>query len=174
MTNANSLKWAAFAVVAAALTTPTAALADTGNSDSTFAVVVVVVVLLGVVLAFIAVGNGLAKSTWSLADALSEEADLTPESPTSGAPAPAVGAPPPGRPTTVSELRASSSRLIALVGAIAITFVFLGFGAVALYKYATGQSIPDVDNVLKFLAGGAALFAPYAVNKISTVGSSGK
>lgn len=163
MTNAKSLKWAPGAVLAAALATPTAALADTGNADSTFAVVVVVIVLLGALLAFIAVGNGLAKSTWSLADALSEEADLTPS-------APAAGAPPAGAPTTVSELRASSSRLIALFGAIVITFVFLGFAAVALYKYTTGQSIPDVDNLLKFVAGGAALFAPYAVNKLSSIG----
>lgn len=166
MSNTFSSKQTALGIGAVGMLAPTAALADAnGANESAFGVVVAVVMLVGVLFAFIAVRNGLLKSTWSLADALSEEATVTPKGQTGTPPVSA------GTPMVISEMRASSSRLIALLGAIVIVFVFLGFGALALYKYATGQGIPDVDNVLKFVAGGAALFTPYAVNKLSSLGS---
>jgi amino acid transporter len=129
--------------------------------------IVIVLVLAFILLALAWLRNAMTKSTWSLADALSEEADVayftasgTPQTDTSG------------KPVTVSEMRASSSRLIALLGAIVILFLFLGFGAFVLYQYGTTGGLPDVSKILAFMSGGLALFAPYAVNKISSLGSS--
>ena len=106
-----------------------------------------------------------ASPKWSLADALSEEADIAYFTTTG----PQVDNA--GKPVTVSEMRASSSRLIALLGAIVILFLFLGFGTFVLYQYGTTGVMPEVGDILKFMSGGLALFAPYAVNKLSTLGS---
>jgi len=106
--------------------------------------------------AMIAIGVALARllrraPQWSLADALSEEADL------------ADG----GVARTV--LAASTSRLIAFLGMIAILGLFLGFGAFVLWGVAeTGHVPEDSDEFSKYLFGGATLFAPYIVNKFAS------
>ncbi len=56
------------------------------------------------------------------------------------------------------------------MGMIAILVLFIGFGVFALYQFAmTGDLGDSIDKVVKFLAGGITLFAPYAVNKFSKV-----
>jgi hypothetical protein len=138
------------------------------DGDPTLAAAVVVVVLGLLVFSLLWIRNAIQSSNWSLADALSEEADVTPLN--AGVPV-MNGA----QPLVIRELRASSSRVIALLGAITILFMFVGFGTFVLYHYGTTGKMPDdVTDILKFLSGGLALFAPYAVNKISSVGSTGK
>jgi len=129
--------------------------------------IVIVLVLAFVLLALAWLRNAMTKSTWSLADALSEEADVAYFTASGGPQTDSAG-----KPVTVSEMKASSSRLIALLGAIVILFLFLGFGAFVLYQYGTTGDMPDVTKILAFMSGGLALFAPYAVNKISSLGSS--
>jgi len=138
------------------------------DGDPTLAATVVVVVLVLLVFSLLWIRNAIQSSNWSLADALSEEADVTPMN--AGVPL-MNGA----QPLIIRELRASSSRIIALLGAVTILFMFVGFGTFVLYRYGTTGKMPvDVTDILKFLSGGLALFAPYAVNKISSVGSNGK
>jgi hypothetical protein len=127
--------------------------------------IIIVLVLVSVLLALVWLRNAMTKSTWSLSDALSEEADVA------WITADGLKTDATGKPVTMSELRASTSRLIALLGAIVILFLFLGFGAFVLYQYGTTGAMPPVGDILKFLAGGLALFAPYAVNKLSSLGS---
>jgi hypothetical protein len=87
---------------------------------------------------------------WSLAGALSEEADLTDGS------------------GTKTMLVASASRLIAFLGMVAILALFLGFGAFVLWGVAeTGHPPAHSDEFSKYLMGGVSLFAPYVVNKFS-------
>lgn len=101
----------------------------------------------------VAVGRALRKAPgWSLADALSEEADLTDG----------------GVSRTV--LAASASRTIAFMGMLGILMLFLGFGAFALWGVAeTGQMPRESGDFGKYLLGGMTLFAPYVVNKFSSV-----
>jgi hypothetical protein len=102
--------------------------------------------------------------SWSLAEALSEEADTTvPDA--NGIPFVVNGVV-----VKKTELSASSSRLIAFVGAIAILFLFLGFGIFVLWGFAmTGNMPASTGSITTFLAGGSTLFAPYVVNKLSSL-----
>lgn len=131
--------------------------------------VVIAVVLVGTFFAIAATKAGLANSTWSLADALSEEVDVTfEEADANGVKTPKFDDS--GKPITVTELRASSSRLIAFMGLITIMAMFLGFGVFVLYSFAMGGGVPaGLDQVYKFLFAGMTMFAPYLVNKFSSV-----
>jgi hypothetical protein len=137
---------------------------DNGKTD-TFIYVVIAAVYAAVFIVFATVSRilGASSSKWSLADALSEEADLTVDDGT-GKPMMAAGAA-----VNKSELRASSSRLIAFVGTVAILLLFLGFGAFMLWDYAKTGTIRNANDVRSYLMAGLTLFAPYVVNKFSSV-----
>jgi hypothetical protein len=99
---------------------------------------------------------------WSLANALSEESDLTVLD-TNNLPYSVNGA-------VVKEtvLVASTSRLIAFLGSTAILALFLGFGDFALWDFGTTGTLPDsLKDAITFMVSGLTLFAPYAVNKAS-------
>ena len=154
---------------AAAVLTPTMACADntTFQPNESFVTVVVALIFVLTVLALVWFRNAMisAKPAWSLADALSEDVATT-----------AVDANGPrfdanNKAMMVTELKASSSRLIAFIGAIVSVFLFLGFGIFSLYQFGMTGSMPGVGDVLKFLAAGSTLFVPYAVNKLSSLGS---
>jgi hypothetical protein len=103
-----------------------------------------------------------------LADALSEEASVVSlEADGSGGFKPRLGAD--GKPIMITELRASSSRMIALVGMILILLMFLGFGVFAMYSFAKTGVMPNPENIVNFLAAGMTLFAPYLVNQFSAL-----
>lgn len=108
------------------------------------------------------------ESKWSLADALSEEASVASlESDGNGGFKPRLGAD--GKPIIVTELRASSSRMIAFVGMILILLMFLGFGIFSIYSFAKTGVMPSIDNIVNFLTAGMTLFAPYLVNQFSAI-----
>ena len=133
--------------------------------DPWFIYTVLFVVLIGSFVSVALVRAGLSATSWSLADALSEEAQVT-ATETQGSDK-KEKFDPAGKPVMVTELRASSSRLIALMGTIVILWVFLGFGIFTLYAYAKTGSVPEsIDKVDDFLLAGLTLFAPYAVNKV--------
>lgn len=145
---------------------------DRKSPEQWFLYTMLIVVLFGILFCIGAAKVALDKhKTWSLADALSEDVDVTAEGtvPAAGA---AVGAPPAQSPPTkvVTTLQASSSRLIAFLGSIVILFLFLGFGLVAIYHFATTGTLPSSTSSVKdYLLTGLALFAPYAVNKFSSL-----
>jgi hypothetical protein len=129
---------------------------------------VVAIVLIGTIIAFAATKAALAKSSWSLADALSEEADITFAQKQDGVLTPKFDDN--MKPIMITELCASSSRLIAFIGLIAILMMFMGFGVFVLYSFAMGGGVPSgLDQVYKFLLAGMTMFAPYIVNKFASV-----
>lgn len=130
--------------------------------------VVIVVILLGGIVSLIYIMSALSNSKWSLADALSEEASVASlESDGNGGFKPRLGAD--GKPIMVTELRASSSRMIAFVGMILILLMFLGFGIFTMYSFAKNEVMPSTDNIVNFLVAGMTLFAPYLVNQFSAI-----
>lgn len=134
-----------------------------------FVYTVILVVLVGTLVSLLLIRTALAASHWSLADALSEavevtatvknaEGDLEPKLDASG------------KPVMVTEPRASSSRLIALMGMMGILLMFVGFGSFSLYAFAlTGTMSSQIDKVIYFLMSGMTLFAPYVVSKFSSM-----
>jgi hypothetical protein len=130
------------------------------------------------------ISNSLSDITnkWSLADALSEEYDITEMKQTldaTGKPLlDAAGKPvlevvhdtATGKPQLMTEMRASSSRVIALMGMIVILLMFIGFGIFAIHGFAKTGCMPEsTQKVIDFLYAGVVLFAPYAINKFSKV-----
>jgi hypothetical protein len=130
--------------------------------------------LFGAVVAICVVRAALKQSTgWSLADALSEEVDLpvyTEVTDAAGNTTRSLQLGPDGKPLLAAQMRASSSRVIALMGMVAILFLFIGFGALALFSLGrTGEVPPSLDRVVNFLVSGMTLFAPYVVNKFASL-----
>lgn len=160
------LRHALFACLPAAILTfaepACAAIPDQGAPEPWFVYVVIIVILVAALLAILLVRAAVAGSSWSLADALSEDVEVTARQ------ADGSALMEEGKPVTVVEMRASSSRLIALMGMIVIMLMFLGFGTFALFRFAmTGEMPEDIGDVVEFLLAGLTLFAPYLVNKFS-------
>ena len=133
-----------------------------------FVYLVILIVLVGTLVALLLIRSALYRSEWSLADALSEDTDVTATTVN------AAGQKEPlfrdDKPVTVTEMRASASRLIALMGMMAILLMFMGFGSFSLYSFAmTGTMSAQVDKVIYFLSSGMTLFAPYVVNKFASI-----
>jgi hypothetical protein len=160
--NARGLSGAA-AAISIVLTSP--ALADTVSPQapllsSPMAVGWVLVTAGLVVIGFLLVQSGLKSGTWSLGDALMEP--YTPPAPT---PAPANWT----APATV--MVSSSSRLIAVLGFILLLVVYLSFACLYILSIALGHGSPEwIDKASSFMMSGLTLFAPYAVNKVSSIG----
>jgi hypothetical protein len=111
------------------------------------------------------VTRGLRNSSWSLADALSEEVEVTALDS-----AKAMVLTTDGTPVQKTVMAASTSRLIAFVGMIAILFLYIGFGIFVLWGFAeTGEVPASTDAMSKYFVAGLTLFAPYIVNKFSSV-----
>ncbi|MDU2819125.1 hypothetical protein [Enterobacter sp.] len=107
---------------------------------------------------------------WSLADALSEPPNVVPPETVDpdapqhlAAPAPIVQA---------SKPFASSSRLIAFVGIVIISIIFISSGYHAIYALFNDAS--NLDNnftdIGKYLMFSGTLFAPYVFNKVAAIG----
>lgn len=132
--------------------------------------------------AVVAVSKRLGNSDWSIAEALSEEAEgvtaLPVAAPTlalaasASAEAPGVLVP---AATTVAPARrpvmlASTSRLIALFGMLGNMTLFMAYGFVSLWFAGKGVAKPElIDQLTKLMTYGLVMFAPYTVNKFSTV-----
>jgi hypothetical protein len=113
--------------------------------------------VLGLLLMFLLAGL-MRSNTWSLADALSEEAAYQPN------PLPAG---------TKPIMVASSSRLIAFLGLVVILCLYLGIGYAYIWdRFFKPDAAINMKNLLAFLFGGATMFAPYLVNVLSTAFSS--
>lgn len=162
------LQFTALALAVAAQTIPTfAAQEQQGDRQgSIFAYALVIGVAFAIVVGFATIRSALLGSTWSLSDAVSEEADVTLLD-KDGRPIPG----PDGKPQTITELRASSSRFIALIGLIAILMMYLGVGLIVLKDFALGNALPTEEQfktISTFLIAGVTMFAPYIVNKLSS------
>lgn len=144
------------------------------------------ITLIGTFVGLLSVGRRLRREGWSLANALSEPTRLTipldsrwsqsqgDREAEQATPAGIglIGAQPgqQGSPMALTILEASSSRLIALLGSIALLLIYLGFGIVALYSFGLTCQMPaSTSAVTSFLYAGLTLFAPYVANKVSGI-----
>jgi len=131
-----------------------------------------IVVFFGCLLAISQIKKALSPTGWSFADAMSEEVllpcwDVTE---VDGVKKRAVRVDSENKPVLIPEMRASVSRVIAMMGMIVLLFLFVGFGTFAMFSFGSNGSLPaGIDGVINFLLSGMALFAPYAVNKFASV-----
>ena len=118
----------------------------------------------------------LSATNWSLAAAMSEETMMPAYTETVAATATTPAVPrkliqdKDEKPVLIPQMQASSSRVIALMGMMAILFLFMGFGVFAIFQFgATGKVPESIDRVGAFLTTGLTLFAPYLVNKFASL-----
>ena len=147
------------------------------NYRCIFLPVILFIVICGTLVSILVIRRSLPE-TWSLADALSEDVELsavTEVKETKDGIDTVTKTPlydPAGKPVLETVMKASSSRLIALTGMLVILFMFIGFGSLISLDYGmTGKiSSPEsVGEIIKFLSAGMTLFAPYLVNKFSSL-----
>ncbi|WP_431320357.1 hypothetical protein [Rhizobium sp. YTU87027] len=109
-----------------------------------FADMLIVLVAVAVVISMLLCYRSLQEAQdWSLTDALSEEVELT-KTDATGNPIDAAGnlLAAGQAPLTVTMMKASSSRFIALVATVAILMLYVGFGLACLYRFASVNEIP--------------------------------
>lgn len=168
------------AAVAAAITATAAtssaetALANTWAPPNTFLLYLVpFVAFFGSLIAIVAIRGALKPTNWSLAESLSEEVPVPVYKETTdanGVKTRELVYDKEGKPVLIPELKASTSRVIALMGLVAILFLFIGFGVFALFSFGSvGRLPPSMSEVVKFLVAGLTLFAPYFVNKFASL-----
>lgn len=131
-------------------------------------------VFLGSLAVMVGIFRALRKQGWSLANALSEPTRLLiPDQAgwsNSQGDRQAVDAGGGGPVTSLQLMEASSSRLIALLGSVAILLLYLGFGVFTLFDFGLTCNLPaTLGTITNFLYAGLALFAPYVANKISSL-----
>ncbi len=134
------------------------------ENRGTFAWIVVVAVFGATAFSLLTLRRSLLSNNWSLTEALSEPVELT------ATKADLVDTPAGGSPPKIEKMVASTSRFIAMFGLVAILMMYVGFGLVVLYDYASTSKAPKQDDlkpIIYFLVSGSTLFAPYAVNKIA-------
>ncbi|CAI1538602.1 hypothetical protein [Serratia plymuthica] len=132
-----------------------------------FIYIILFIVIFGTLMAILVIRRSLPKE-WSLADALSEDVELPVINEGDTGTKVSIDDTT-GKPVLVPVMKASSSRLIALMGMLVILFMFIGFGSLILYSFGQTGIVPEsVGSVIKFLAAGMTLFTPYAVNKLSS------
>jgi GH24 family phage-related lysozyme (muramidase) len=143
---------------------------------------ITLIVALGTFLGLVLVKRRLTREGWSLANALSEPTRLTIPAEMrwtqSGGDQLAMATKTSatkvlkrddGTPMAITLLEASSSRMIATLGGLAILMLYMGFGIFALYSFGLTCQLPaSMPAVTTFLLSGLSLFAPYVANKIST------
>lgn len=142
-----------------------AAIKGPGIGDGTMRMIVamVVIVFVGTLIAVMLRLSSSAK--WSLVDALSEEGETTLLD-AQGNPVRDAN----GVIVKITRPLASSSRLIALFGLMGILALFMGCGITLLYHVANGDDVAkNAEAYASYLAYGSVLFAPYVVNKFSSV-----
>lgn len=131
-------------------------------------------VFLGSLAVMVGIFRSLRKQGWSLADALSEPTRLLiPDAPgwsESQGDRKAVDVAAGSPVKSLQLMEASSSRLIALLGSIAILLLYLGFGVFALFDFGLTCTLPaTLGSITNFLYAGLALFAPYVANKVASL-----
>ena len=119
--------------------------------------ILVSVLLLGTTIAILSVRDILATSTWSLADALTEQTSEQIPDPAN-----------PGRMIVHVTSKSSMSRLIAMMGMMAILILYVCIGCACLWSLTQDGKFPDSAlQGAAFLASGLTLFVPYLANKVA-------
>ncbi|MFP5238796.1 MAG: hypothetical protein ACLGQW_03105, partial [Acidobacteriota bacterium] len=114
---------------------------------------------------------------WSLAKALSEPQPVEVAAPANSTPPGQNGAPakdgqqpanqPAAAPNPEKIFAPSTSRLIAMLGTVIVSMLFMGYGVVVVWYLGKTGCMPGLENLTTFLVGGSSLFAPYVFNKLT-------
>jgi hypothetical protein len=114
--------------------------------------------LLGTTLAILSVRDILATSTWSLAEALSEQTTVSVDDPAN-----------PSHKIDRTISKSSMSRLIAMMGMMAILILYISIGCACLWTLTQKGTFPDSAlQGAAFLTSGISLFIPYVANKATS------
>lgn len=145
---------------------------ETMSPSLVLAITIAILAAIVSILIFIAVR--LQKGGWSLANAISEPTHLSIPADEHWAQSQgdnksgSLSLNRTGGPQPMILMEASSSRLIALAGTVAILMIYIGFGTFSLYTYGLTCQMPaSTVAVSTFLYSGLTLFAPYIANKFS-------
>lgn len=122
------------------------------------AYILVGVLLLGTTIAILSIRDILAASTWSLAEALSEQTTVSVDDPAN-----------PGQKIVRSTSKSSMSRLIAMMGMMAILILYVSIGCACVWSLTQEGKFPDSAlQGAAFLTSGISLFVPYVANKATS------
>jgi type IV secretory pathway VirB2 component (pilin) len=156
---------AAAAATAAAEKAQQVVTPPTGGAGPTVAMILVAAIAIITLLSLMVIYKNLkADAKWSIADALSEDVALatTKVDPATSLPLRDAA----GDVAKETELKASSSRLIALLGSVAILMLYVGAGLAVLYQFVQSGGVPSgTKDMTGYFVYGLVLFTPYAVNK---------
>ena len=120
--------------------------------------ILICVLLLGTTTAILSIRDILSTSTWSLADALTEQTVVTVDDPKS-----------PGQKITQSVAKSSMSRLIAMMGMMSILILYVTIGCACVWSLTHTGKFPDSAlQGAAFLTSGVSLFVPYIANKATS------
>lgn len=120
--------------------------------------ILICVLLLGTTIAILSIRDILSSSTWSLADALSEQTVVTIDDPKN-----------PGQKITQSVSKSSMSRLIAMMGMMSILILYVTIGCACVWSLTQTGKFPDSAlQGAAFLTSGVSLFVPYIANKATS------
>ena len=137
-----------------------------GNGISvTFVYIILVVLIVIIAVALTYIRSSIASiARLSLSQALSEDVQL-PVKDADGKQI--IGAD--GKVVLEPTMVSSSSRVIAFMGSVMLLFMFMGFGLFSMLRFAVGADLKSLGEIGTFLITGLTLFAPYIVNKFSSV-----
>ncbi len=151
ISNAMAAAGGASEVAAASAPVATAAVKQLSGSSSSSAYWVTSIVLIAFLFAALVTIKKSLRDGWRLHEALSEEADL-----------------PQGTNINTPVMVASSSRLIAFMGSLALIAMFVGFGLCLLWAGFNDKEINTqwAQSFSDYFKLGALLFLPYGANQI--------
>ena len=119
--------------------------------------ILVSVLLLGTTFSILSVRDLLANSTWSLAEALTETTTEKVADPQN-----------PGQTTLRTTSKSSMSRLIAMMGMMAILILYVCIGCACVWTLTQEGKFPDSAlQGAAFLTSGISLFVPYVASRAS-------
>jgi hypothetical protein len=122
------------------------------------AYILISVLLLGTTMAILSIRDILAKSDWSLAEALTEQTEVMIDDPAH-----------PGQKIVHSTSKSSMSRLIAMMGMMTILILYVCIGCACVWSLMQEGKFPDSAlQGAAFLTSGISLFVPYVANKATS------
>jgi hypothetical protein len=120
--------------------------------------ILICVILLGTTIAILSIRDILSASTWSLADALTDQTVATVDDPKN-----------PGQKISQTVSKSSMSRLIAMMGMMTILILYVSIGCACVWTLTQTGKFPDSAlQGAAFLTSGISLFVPYIANKATS------
>jgi hypothetical protein len=128
------------------------------DPKASVAYILICVILVGTTIAILSIRDALANTTWSLAQALTEQTVVTIDDPNHA-----------GQKISQTVSKSSMSRLIAMMGMMAILILYVCIGCACVWSLTQNGKFPDSAlQGAAFLTSGVSLFVPYIANKATS------